>query len=241
MNILAIGAHPDDIESYCAGTLAKYTKQGHKVFLATSTSGNIGSAQHTMEEIASIRKEEARKSAALIGAEYLCLDYDDEMFFEDKEARLKFLDLYRYCKAEIVFTHSPHDYNPDHMLTSKIANDIVNMVSIEHLKTPNPPYEKIPTVFYWESVFGLQFTPTDWVDISAEFETKKAMLGMHVSQQQWMKDCYGDMLGEDGKADYFENILITARFRGMQCGVRYAECFARANDAFRIRTRHLLP
>jgi len=241
MNILAIGAHPDDVETYGAGTLAKYAKLGHKIFMATSTNGNIGSAHHTMEEIAAIRKEEARKSAALIGAEYICLDYDDEMFFEDRAARMKFLDLFRYCKADIVFTHAPQDYNPDHMLTSKIANDVVNMVAIAHLKTPSPPYENIPTLYYWESVYGLQFTPTDWVDISAEFETKKEMLGMHVSQQQWMKDCYGDTLGSEGNNDFFENILITSRYRGMQCGVKYAECFTRANDAFRVRAQHVLP
>ena len=98
MNILAIGAHPDDIETMCAGTLAKYAAQGHKVYMATATSGNIGSATHTMEEIAEIRKKEAAASAAIIGAEYICLDYDDEMFYEMalpylKEALSKPLDL----------------------------------------------------------------------------------------------------------------------------------------------------
>ena len=84
MNILAIGAHPDDVETNCGGTLAKFAKMGHKVFTATATNGNIGSATLSMEEIAKIRKEEAARAAAHIGAEYICLDYDDEMFFEDK-------------------------------------------------------------------------------------------------------------------------------------------------------------
>ena len=127
MNILAIGAHPDDIEVMCAGTLAKYTAQGHKVFLATATNGNIGSAHHTMEEIGRIRKAEAAKSAAIIGAEYICLDYDDEMFYEDKSVRLAFINLIRYCKADVILTHYPVDYNPDHELTSKIVNDVAVM------------------------------------------------------------------------------------------------------------------
>ena len=84
MNILAIGAHPDDLETSCGGTLAKYAKQGHKIFTATTTNGNVGSATLPMKEIAEIRKEEARRAAAHIGAEYICLDYDDEMFFEDR-------------------------------------------------------------------------------------------------------------------------------------------------------------
>lgn len=102
MNILAVGAHPDDLETMCAGTLAKYAAQGHRVFMATATSGNIGSAHHTMEEIAAIRKREAAVSAAIIGAEYLCLDYDDEMFYETKQVRLAFINLVRHCKADVI-------------------------------------------------------------------------------------------------------------------------------------------
>ena len=63
MNILAIGAHPDDIETSCGGTLAKYAKMGHKVFTATATNGNVGSATLPMDEIAKIRKEEARRAS----------------------------------------------------------------------------------------------------------------------------------------------------------------------------------
>jgi len=155
MNILAIGAHPDDIECMCAGTLAKFAAQGHKVFIATATNGNIGSARHSMEEIAAIRKQEAANSAAIIGAEYICLDYDDEMFFEDRAARIAFIDLVRYCKADVILTHSPHDYNPDHELTSKIVRDIAVMVPIAKIETRNKPYDTIPTIAYFESELGL--------------------------------------------------------------------------------------
>ena len=143
MNILAIGAHPDDVELCCGGTLAKYAKQGHKVFTATATNGNVGSATLSKEEIAKIRKEEARRAAAHIGAEYICLDYDDEMFFEDKQARINFINLVRYCKADVIITHNPHDYNPDHELTSKIVRDIAVMIPIAKIETKAKPYDKI--------------------------------------------------------------------------------------------------
>ena len=171
MNILAIGAHPDDVENSCGGTLAKYAKMGHKVFTATATNGNIGSATLPMEEIAAIRKEEARRAAAIIGAEYICLDYDDEMFFEDKAARLAFIDLVRYCRADVILTHNPEDYNPDHELTSKIVNDIAVMIPIAKIKTKNKPYDKIPIIAYFEPVNGLGFVPTEYVDITDTFET----------------------------------------------------------------------
>ena len=238
MNILAVGAHPDDVETMCAGTLAKYAAQGHKVFIATATNGNIGSAHHTMEEIGRIRKEEARKSAAIIGAEYICLDYDDEMFFEiDRETRLKFINLVRHCKADVIFTHSPHDYNPDHMLTSKIINDIAVMIPIAHLKTEEPPYNVVPSIWYFETANSMGFVPTDYVDITDFYETKMKMLGCMESQKQWMADNYSQDVDR-----FFDTIRITSEFRGMQAGCQYAEGFVRALDGYRTRfTERVLP
>ena len=240
MNILAIGAHPDDVESSCGGTLAKYAKLGHKVFTATATNGNVGSATLPMEEIAAIRKEEARRAAAHIGAEYICLDYDDEMFFEEKAARLAFIDLVRYCKADVILTHSPKDYNPDHMLTSKIVTDIPVMVPVEKIKTKSPAYDKIPLVVYFEPVHSIGFEPTEWVDISEEMETKIAMMSEHKSQVLWMQDNYKDSLGDE-KKDFFEGYTILAKFRGTQCGVEYAEAFRMAYDAYRVVPYRVLP
>lgn len=239
MNILAIGAHPDDVENSCGGTLAKYAKMGHKVFTATATNGNVGSATLSMEEIAKIRKEEAKRAASLIGAEYVCLDYDDEMFFEDKEARKKFIDLVRYCKADIILTHSPKDYNPDHELTSKIVNDIAVMIPIAKIPTKNKPYDKIPLIAYFEPVHGLGFDPTDYVDITETIEIKKAMCAEHKSQVAWMQANYKDAL-KDG-ANFFDGVEITGKFRGMQCGVQYAEAFCIAKNAYRVVPKRFLP
>ena len=238
MNILAIGAHPDDIEESCGGTLAKYAKLGHKVFTATATNGNDGSSTLSMEEIAKIRKEEAKRAAAHIGAEYICLDYDDEMFFESREARLAFINLVRYCRADIILTHNPEDYNPDHELTSKIINDIAVMIPVAKIETKAKPYDKIPIIAYFEPVNGLGFVPTEYVDITDVIEVKKAMCYEHQSQISWMQDNYKDTM--EGK-DFFENALIAAKYRGIQCGVEYAEGFRMANDAFRVVPYRVLP
>lgn len=238
MNILAIGAHPDDIETSCGGTLAKYAKMGHKVFTATATNGNVGSATLPMDEIAKIRKEEARRAAAIIGAEYICLDYDDEMFFEDKAARLAFIDLVRYCKADVILTHNPEDYNPDHELTSKIINDIAVMIPVEKIKTKSPAYDKIPIIAYFEPVNGLGFVPTEYVDITETMELKMAMCREHKSQVTWMQDNYKDTLTD---RDFFENYYTIAKYRGIQCGVEFAEGFRMANDAFRVVPYRVLP
>ncbi len=240
MNILAIGAHPDDVETCCAGTLAKYASQGHKIFMATATNGNVGSTKHTMEEIAAVRKAEAARSAAVIGAEYICLDYDDEMFFESREARIKFIDLVRYCQADIILTHNPQDYLPDHELTSKIINDIAVMIPIDHIKTPNKPNKKIPQIYYFEPALGIGFIPTEYVDITPFFDIKMKMLACHESQIQWLKDNLQDH-DSQGEAGLFRDPSITAQYRGMQCGVKYAEAFVRAIKAHRVTPERLLP
>lgn len=240
MNILAIGAHPDDVEMMCGGTMAKYAAQGHKVFLATATSGNIGSATHSMEEIAIIRKKEAANSAAIIGAEYLCLDYDDEMFFEDRSVRLAFINLVRYCQADVILTHNPVDYNPDHELTSKIINDIAVMIPIAHLKTEEPPCDKIPSIFYFEPAVGMGFVPTHYVDITDFYETKKQMFGCMESQKAWMAANYVSLRANPEL--FFDSMRIMSEYRGMQAGVKYAEGFVRAMDGFRTRfTERVLP
>lgn len=238
MNILAIGAHPDDIEINCAGTLAKYAAEGHKVFIATATNGNIGSATLPKDEIGAIRKAEAAKSAAIIGAEYICLDYDDELFYEDVSVRMKFINLVRHCKADVILTHNPHDYNPDHMLTSKIINDIQVMIPIAKLETEEEPCPTLPIIYYFEPAKGMGFIPTDYVDITDYFETKKKMFLCHESQQAWMADNYAGFSAED---TFTEDMTITAKYRGMQCGVKYAEAFVRCNDAYRMTAGRLLP
>ena len=191
-----------------------------------------------MDEIAAIRKAEAKKAAEVIGAEYICLDYDDEMFFEDKKARLAFIDLVRYCKADLILTHNPEDYNPDHELTSKIINDIAVMIPVAKIETPSKPYDKIPMIAYFESVNGLGFIPTEYVDITDFFEKKMEMCLCHQSQISWMQDNYKDTLSDQ---NFFEQYRTIARYRGIQCGVQYAEGFRMANDAFRVAPFRVLP
>ena len=240
MNILAIGAHPDDCEEFCAGTLALYRRAGHRVVMCSATNGNIGSTTLSKEETARVRLGEARRSAAVIGAEYICLDYDDELFYETLDVRMAFINLVRHCKADVIFTHNPHDYNPDHELTSKIINDIAVMIPIAKLKTKEEPYDVIPSIWYFEPANSMGFVPTDYVDITDFYETKMKMLGCMESQKQWMVDNYASLNGDLDR--FFDTIRITSEFRGMQAGCKYAEGFVRALDGYRTRmTERVLP
>ena len=101
MNILAIGAHPDDIEFLCAGTLALYAKQGHKIFIAVATNGNVGSPTLSKTEISEIRKNECLQSCKLINAKLIWMNFDDEWLYDTPESRKRFIDAIRESQADI--------------------------------------------------------------------------------------------------------------------------------------------
>ena len=93
MNILAVGAHPDDVEILCSGTLLKYAQRGDSVFVMYATDGAAGQVEMTTEEVTALRKEEAKEACKLIGAEMLWAGFPDEMLLDSEASRLKFIEL----------------------------------------------------------------------------------------------------------------------------------------------------
>lgn len=218
MKVLAVGAHPDDIEFQCAGTLSKYRRQGHSVAIAIATNGNVGSSSDTKEEIAAIRKKEAQASAATIGADFCWLDYPDEFLFNTPETRLKFIDVVRQATPDLIICPNPQkDYHPDHTTAGQIIWDIHVMVTVPNIVTSHTPCDRIPKIVYMDTVAGVNLIPNRYVDISDEIETKKKMLACHKSQDSWMMDMYGVTC-----VDMMESF---ARTRGFQCGCKFAEAF----------------
>src|SRR6478735_12095214 len=102
--VLAIHAHPDDLEFQCAGTLALLRQAGCHVTIATMTPGDCGSAEHDAEAIAAIRRAEAQASADLIGADYICLEFRDLAIFEDDESRRRVVEALRRARPDLVIT-----------------------------------------------------------------------------------------------------------------------------------------
>jgi LmbE family N-acetylglucosaminyl deacetylase len=217
MKILAVGAHPDDLEILCAGTLAKYAARGDCVTMAVATNGEVGSPTLEKAEIAEIRRLEAKAAADVIGAEFIWMNYPDEFLFSTEHTRLDFLNVVRRSRPDVVLTHAPTDYHPDHRATGQILWDIRVMTTVPNIKTEHPPCEKIPEIYYFDTVAGIDFVPQYYVDISKVFESKRQMLVCHKSQSIWLEHQY--------EMSYLDFIEYTGRYRGLQCGVPYAECF----------------
>jgi LmbE family N-acetylglucosaminyl deacetylase len=231
--ILAVGAHPDDLEILCSGTLAKYARQGAHVVMAIATDGSAGHMVIPPQELAEIRRTEAHAAASLIGAELRWLGYPDELIFEDMTTRLRFIDLIREAKPDIILTHEPNDYHPDHRVVSRLMFDASFVSGLPNINTEHPAHPGVCPLLYFDTLTGANFQPTEFVDITTTFETKKAMLARHASQLKWLK--------EHDNIDVLEFIKVMARSRGLQCGVQYAEGF-RAEVAWgRNRPYRLLP
>ena len=218
MNILAIFAHPDDVECCCAGTLLKYKQAGHKIFIALTTSGNTGSNNiPSREEIAATREKEQLEAAKYLDAQVMFLGYEDEFLFDTPDTRRAVLTAIRWADPDVIITHHPLDYSTDHNMTAKLVTEVLLSVGGKHHNADLPPIQKAPQVFF-AATCGKAF-----VDISDVIETKLTMLRCHKSQVDWILEFHP----EDELA---ERIRVEDRMRGIWNGCQYAESF----DAHKI-------
>ena len=139
LNVLAFGAHPDDLEFQIGGTLAKYAALGAHVTMAVVTNGDVGSSTLSMEEIAEVRYHEAKAAAGVIGAELIWIGYHDEFFFHNEESRRRLIDVMRQARADVVFCHWTDDYHPDHSLSGQAVRDARIMTAVPNIVTPQSP------------------------------------------------------------------------------------------------------
>lgn len=218
MNVLAIGAHPDDLEILCGGTLALYAEAGHRVTMAVATNGNVGHPTMARDEIAAMRHAEQQASADLIGAELVWMDFDDEWLFNDRPTRERFIDVIRGCEPDVVFAHSPTDYHPDHRAAGQLTVDARIPSAVRLVETTLPAAKKIPHVFLMDNVGGIDFVPELHVDVTAAMATKERMLLCHRSQDTWLRAIYDGM-------DYVSFMHEHAGARGREAGVAFAESF----------------
>jgi N-acetylglucosamine malate deacetylase 1 len=233
MRVLAVGAHPDDLEFWCGGTLALYAARGDQVVMCVCTNGNKGSYDTPPAELAATRLAEARASAELLGAECILLGLPDGGVLHTEEQRALLADAVRQAAPDVILTHPPNDYMSDHVNTSLNVWDASFWATVPLFPTRHDAIGRLPALYYADAVMGVESNPTDYVDVTDVWDTKVKMLLCHESQRRW--------LAEHDNIDYVDTMSVVARFRGIQCGVRYAEAF-RAERAWpRLRPARLLP
>ncbi|MEZ5351979.1 MAG: PIG-L family deacetylase [Bryobacteraceae bacterium] len=198
--ILHIHAHPDDAEMFSAGTLALLAARGHHITMVTMTPGDCGSKHHAPDEIAAIRRAEAARAAALIGAEYFCAEFRDLAIFEDDASRRRVTAVLRRTRPDIVITAPPQDYHCDHEATSRLVRDAC-------FAAPAPNYltedygdhgvlDAIPHLYFTDPAEGTDregtpARPHFVVDIGTSIAKKRDMLAAHESQRLWLEEHHG--------------------------------------------------
>ncbi|MCC6124554.1 MAG: PIG-L family deacetylase [Pirellulales bacterium] len=216
--ILAIGAHPDDVEFACAGTLARCRDRGDAVSLIVMCNGNSASSTMPAEELAAVRSRELNEAAKVLGAETVIeLGLPDYGVWFDRETLLLLTDAIRRARPDVVITHFEADYGGDHNNTLQLARDATLAASVAGVKTAHSPIPKMPYLYMMEPLGGFGFQPQIYVDITSTIEVKIRMIECHRSQMEWMSR-YGGL-------DSREYIRTVAKFRGYQAGVAYAEGF----------------
>lgn len=194
MNIVCIGAHPDDAEVHAGGTCARWAKLGHRVLLVSMTNGDIGHYTTAGGPLAARREAEARASALRGGCEHRVFGYHDGELLPTLEARRQVVRLIREWQADIVLTHRPNDYHPDHRYCSVLVQDAAFMVTVPHFCPESPRLEKNPLFLYMQDRFQkpYPFRPDIAIDIGPAMTVKLSMLDAMESQMyEWLPWLHG--------------------------------------------------
>ena len=232
LSILAIGAHPDDMEIRCGGTLAKYANLGHNVTICYVTSGGKGHATIPPEDLVEIREREASNACKILNVKPLFLRFEDGEVYLTKELVTSIIDAIRSTKADIIITLPEQDYHMDHINVSIASTNAFFLAGVPHLKTNYPAY-KPQKIYYCETTMGLDFIPDFYIDITDSFDIKLKALAEHKSQCEWLKRHHN--------VDLLQRVKVMAEFRGLQCGTKYAEAFQFVRRHMTFQALELLP
>ena len=203
LKIVVVGAHPDDPESGCGGTIARYADAGHEVVALYLTRGEAGIRGKSHSEAAEIRTAESQAACKILGATAVFAGQIDGAAQVTPETYEKFSNLLVAQHPDVVFAHWPVDSHRDHRAASLLAYDAWQKAS--------PRF----ALYYFEVCAGRQsqlFHPTDFVDITATESRKRAACMAHASQSP---------------EHFYQDHDQMNRFRGLEFGCQQAEAFVR--------------
>ncbi len=247
MNLMFIGAHPDDGDGRAGGLAARYIDRGGRAQFVAVSNGNAG--HHGMEpaELARRRKAEARRAGEVIGADYLVLDHDDARLVPTVAIREELIALIRRFHPDLLITVRPFDYHPDHRAAGQLVVDASYLLTVPHVCPDAPIMRRMPVICYAYDHFQkpLPFECDVIVVVEEYFDQKVRMLAAHESQMfewlpfngrylarvpkeheqrlEWLRGRLADRLS--GQARMFRQALVDRYGPRRGAEVRYAEAF----------------
>lgn len=189
LRILIIGAHPDDCDIKAGGLAALYREENHTVKFISVTNGDAGHHEMGGGPLALRRRQEATEAANIIGIEYDLLDLHDGELVPSLENRYVIIRNIRLFKPDVIMTHRPNDYHPDHRYTSMLVQDAAYMVTVPNVCAQTPYLDYNPVILYLSDGFNkpYPFTPDVVVGIDSVVDKKIDMIHSHTSQMyEWL-------------------------------------------------------
>ena len=233
--VLAISAHPDDVEIACAGTLLKCKQRGDRVVVCHLSDGDHGHVIIPKEELSVMRQGEAKRAGSVGGFDEVIWGgfHDLQIFDNNKEARDKVVDVIKRVNPDFIITHNPDDYMPDHTAVSRLVFDAAFTATLPNYVSNVKEHAKMVPIFYMDTLAGVNFNPTEFVDVTPFIDKKLEMLECHESQIVWMRD--------HDHIDFPDMVKTCSRYRGYQCGADYAEGFRQCQVYLKGTTKRYLP
>lgn len=196
--VLAIAAHPDDIEFLMAGTMVLLARRGWSLHYFNLSTGNCGSATVPAAKLRGLRARESRAAARVLGAKWHAPVADDlEIFYGDRLLR-RVAAVVRRVQPSVVLTHALVDYMEDHMQTARLAVTATFARGMPNYRTsPRVPAWSGDAVVYHAVPHGLRdplgrrATARAWVNIGEARELKRSALACHASQRSWLDQSQG--------------------------------------------------
>ncbi|CAN5690666.1 hypothetical protein BH23PLA1_BH23PLA1_05390 [soil metagenome] len=189
LRLMVIGAHPDDAEYKAGGLASKYRRLGHEVRFVSMTNGDAGHHQISGPPLAARRRAEAEVAAKVVGLTYDILDNSDGRIEPNLDRREDLIRRIRRFRPDLLLTHRPNDYHPDHRVTAQLVQDAAYLLTVPAICPDVPHLRRDPVIAYLSDNFTrpCSFRADVVVDITEVWEDKIAMMHAHVSQfYEWL-------------------------------------------------------
>ncbi|HEX7457146.1 MAG TPA: bacillithiol biosynthesis deacetylase BshB1 [Ginsengibacter sp.] len=224
LDLLAFGAHPDDIELSCAGTLLIEKNNGKKVGIVDLTQGELGT-----RGTAEVRKEEAKNSAVILGADIReNLEMADGFFKNDEENQRKIITVLRKYRPEIILCNAPDDRHPDHGRSADLVNDaafLSGLIKIETKDDLDNKQEIWRPKYVFNYIQDLYFKPDFVIDVSNVFDKKIEAIDAFSTQFYNPNASDKEPQTYISSPEFLESVINRAKMYGKMIGVKYAEGF----------------
>lgn len=214
LRIIVFGAHPDDAEFKTAGTAVKWARAGHDVKLVSVTNGDIGHWQMAGGPLAIRRTAEVTAAAKKFGTHAQVLDIHDGELEPNLENRKKITRLIREWKADIVISHRPWDYHPDHRYVGVLVQDAAFMVTVPFICPDVPPLKKNPVFLFSSDGFSKPYPFKADIAVSVDDSFDKKLEGLHELTSQVYEG------GASGSEEYVRNVPPAADEAGRKAWLR---------------------